>query len=382
MISPLNLNKNVIKILENIISNVEISQNEIANQTSINRAIVSKEISFLETTGLINISSDKNKKIISFNHHFANTILIEIDRYYIHAFLNTSLGYNLEKISVNIDIIEVSDLFLQLENIIDTFINKSTKPIIGIGFAVHGIVEKNHTISYSPNTKWKYLNIKDVIEGKYDIYTTLLNVANISAITEKLISLPSNNSLASVDVFTGVGAGLMINDDLFIGANGHSLEIGHMQLLGNQTKCDCGATGCLETEISYPNLLLKMEKLGYENQTIEDFITLYQEGDSNIKFLYDEYISLLALAIRNLYLVVDPDIVKINCKIVSSIPKSIEILKSKIYSSILSETNISNSQLNSSTRCLGLSAHITKGFIGLSSINIHANSHYFIDSYK
>lgn len=382
MISPLMLSKNSIQIIENIIQNGQISQNEIAHQTNINRSIVSKEMAILETTQLITITNEGNRKLLSFNDNFAHTILIEIDRYFIHAFLNTALGYNIHSLSKRIDVYEVDDLFTNIEKIIDKLLNISHKPIIGIGFAVHGIVEMNHVISYAPNTKWSNLDLKSVIEKKYDIYTTVLNVANISAITEKVIAMPSTKSLVSVNIHSGVGAGFVMNDSLFVGSNGHSLEIGHINLLGHNYLCDCGANGCLETEISYPRLIDKMTRLGFENPTIEEFIKLYNNGNLQIIKLYNEYIELLAHGVRNLYLIIDPDILKINCEIFQSIPKSIEILKSKIHSSIINGTNISISRLNSSTRCLGLSTQITKGYLGLNSINLYQTRQRYINSYN
>lgn len=382
MLQPLVLNKNTTLILENIIENGNVSQNEIANQTDINRSIVSKEVAILEKTNLIKVTSDKNKKVLSFNHKFANTILIEIDRYFIHAFLNTSLGYNLKKISININVVEVSDLFTYIEKVIDEFIARSKTPIIGIGFAVHGIVEHDHIISYAPNTKWNNLDLKAVIEKKYDIFTTVLNVANVSALTESAITESKDNTLVSINIHSGVGAGMILNNQLYIGSKGHSLEIGHFQLLGHNKECDCGCSGCLETEISYPRLIDKMEDLDIEDASIDTFIKLYNEGNADIIALYDTYISLLAFGIRNLYLVIDPDVLKINCEIFHKIPKSVEILKSKINSSIISGTNITISRLDSSTRCLGLSTQITKGYLGLDIINLYNSRQEFIKSYK
>ncbi len=382
MLSPLKLNKNSISIIENIIKNGKISQNEIANQTNINRSIVSKEIPMLEKLKLIKIKNVKNKKFISFNHKFANTILIEIDRYFIHGFLNTSLGYSIKKKSIETDILEVSDLFKNVEEIIDEFIKVSKVPVIGIGIAVHGIVEHNHMISYAPNTKWNNLNLKSVFEEKYDIFTTIINVANVSAITENIISPNPNLSLASVSVHSGVGAGLILKNKLYTGSNGRSLEIGHLNIKGDSKKCDCGGTGCLETEISYPRIIDKMTDLNIKNPSIETFINLYKKGNKDIIKLYEEYIELLSIGISNLYLIIDPDILKINCEIFRSIPKSVEILKSKIHSSIINQTNITISKLNSSTRCLGLSVEITRYFLGLDFINIYTQRSKFIDSYN
>ncbi len=376
------LNKNSKKIIEQIIRQGAISQNEIANQIQINRSIVSKEIVNLEKQQLITIMSDKNKKIIRFNHELANTIIIEIDRYFISASLTTALGYNLKRLAVKLDVLNVTDLFNVLEETVDQLIANSTKPIIGIGFAVHGIVDLNNNIKYAPNTNWNDLNLKTAFEKKYNIYTTVLNVANVTTYTEKLFHSDEINSLLTININSGVGAGFIHHNEMFIGTNGYSLEFGHFQLLGCNNKCDCGSIGCLETEISYPNLIRKMEQNGIKNPSIDQFINLYNQGNSQIIKLYDEYIDILAYGIRNLFLIVDPSQVIINCKIINALPKSIEILKAKIHSPLINYVNIESSHLNSATRCLGLAVIITEKYLQLNNINLYQSKTAILKSYQ
>lgn len=376
------LNKNSKLIIENIIENDSISQNEIANQTSINRSIVSKEVAILEQNKIIKISSSKNKKILKFNHEFVNTIIIEIDRYFIHGFLNTGLGYNIDSIQIKMDILEVSDLFNEIEKIINTFLAKSSKTIIGIGFSVHGIVNNENSITYAPNTKWHNLDLKHAIEEKYEIPTYIINSANVCAITEKIFTQPNIHSILSINIHSGVGAGFIFSDELFIGNSGNSLEFGHFNILGHSKKCDCGSIGCLETEISYPNIITKMQNLNIEEATIENLITLYNANDERAINIYNEYIDLLSFGMRNLFLVIDPQKVKINCQIIQSIPKSIEIIKAKIYSPIIQTTDISSSKLNSQTRCIGLSTEICKDYFNLHSINLNNSKDKIIKSFE
>ncbi|MFN6886965.1 ROK family protein, partial [Proteus mirabilis] len=51
-------------------------------------------------------------------------------------------------------------------------------------------------------------------------------------------------------------------------SNSHSaVEIGHTKVIDSQTQCYCGAKGCLETEISIPQLIKKAQHLAQENPT-------------------------------------------------------------------------------------------------------------------
>ncbi|MFV0254865.1 MAG: ROK family protein [Erysipelotrichaceae bacterium] len=382
MLKPIDLNNNCRAIIECIIKYNEISQNEIANKTKINRSIVSKEMINLKKMNLIKIEPIKNKNVISFNHKFSNTIIIEIDRYFIHAFLNTSLGYNIEMASYKIDVLDVVTLFSKLEMIIDEFIDKATHSIIGIGIAVHGIVDKQHSIRFAPNTDWNNLNLKSSLENKYNIFTTVVNVANVTAVSEAAIADLNDESLLSVTVHSGVGAGFIFNDKLFIGDSGYSLELGHFGLWNHESLCSCGSKGCLETEISYPQLINKMIDQGIEDASIDKLVQLYNENNEIILPIYNEYLSYLAYGLRNLFLIIDPAIIKINCQILQQIPKSIEILKTKIYSPIIKYQELSVSNLNSATRMFGLSIILCQGYLNLSKINMYNSKKELLKSYK
>ncbi len=48
----------------------------------------------------------------------------------------------------------------------------------------------------------------------------------------------------------GLGSALVLNGELYRGSHGVAGEIGHMRLAGNERRCICGDTGCLETVVS------------------------------------------------------------------------------------------------------------------------------------
>ncbi|MFT4152525.1 ROK family protein, partial [Parafilimonas sp.] len=53
-----------------------------------------------------------------------------------------------------------------------------------------------------------------------------------------------------VNIGWGIGLGMIINNKLFRGDNGFAGEFSHIPLFLNDKICDCGKTGCLETETS------------------------------------------------------------------------------------------------------------------------------------
>ena len=86
----------------------------------------------------------------------------------------------------------------------------------------------------------------------YD-YTGILpvlgNDATLAAwgVYEAALQRKGNNVLV-VTLGTGVGGGLILNKELYQGANGTAGEIGHIKIADTQSGpvCGCGAHGCLE----------------------------------------------------------------------------------------------------------------------------------------
>ncbi len=59
----------------------------------------------------------------------------------------------------------------------------------------------------------------------------------------------------------GIGAGLVLNGQVYRGANGAAGEIGHVQLPGAHGVCSCGNRGCLETVISITEVRRQLAEL-------------------------------------------------------------------------------------------------------------------------
>jgi predicted NBD/HSP70 family sugar kinase len=53
-----------------------------------------------------------------------------------------------------------------------------------------------------------------------------------------------------VKISSGVGAGIVVNDELFHGSDGTAGEVGHLTLDDQGPMCRCGSRGCLEAYVS------------------------------------------------------------------------------------------------------------------------------------
>ena len=67
------------------------------------------------------------------------------------------------------------------------------------------------------------------------------------------VEVPTENLLL-VRVGGGVGAGVVIGGELFVGDHFAAGEIGHVVVDDEGSQCKCGRRGCLETDVSAPLL--------------------------------------------------------------------------------------------------------------------------------
>jgi predicted NBD/HSP70 family sugar kinase len=126
-----------------------------------------------------------------------------------------------------------------------------------------GVVDEGSGKVYlSPNIRW--LETADLGEGLRDVFgpeVVFKQEIRLLALGQ-LAAEPESGDFLLVDSGNGVGAAAVIAGSLFSPLLPLSGEIGHVAVPGNDRRCGCGATGCLETLISRPGLLTSAAECG------------------------------------------------------------------------------------------------------------------------
>ena len=124
----------------------------------------------------------------------------------------------------------------------------------GIGVGVPGAVDDaTGIVLFAPNLGWRRLDLlPDLIDafaaaGLPRVPVQLQNEADVAALGEyEFCKGEGEDPLIFVDCDVGVGAGIVLNDRLFTGAQGMAGEIGHTILQADGPLCSCGRRGCAE----------------------------------------------------------------------------------------------------------------------------------------
>ena len=127
---------------------------------------------------------------------------------------------------------------------------------IGIG-APGSVDRKKGVIIASPNIPaWKKYPLVAAVEKRTGLKVFLENDATVALVGAWWKGNGSRfRNWLMITLGTGIGGGAIIDNKIYTGQSGNSLEIGHTTIDYNGRECACGNRGCLETYASAPALV-------------------------------------------------------------------------------------------------------------------------------
>jgi glucokinase len=125
---------------------------------------------------------------------------------------------------------------------------RSRHDIATVGVGAAGYVDKARAVVlFAPNVAWRNEDLKGELEKRVELPVVIENDANAAAWGEFTFGAGHDaQDLLLVTVGTGVGGGLVLDGEVYRGANGVGAEIGHMRVVPNGILCGCGKHGCFE----------------------------------------------------------------------------------------------------------------------------------------
>jgi N-acetylglucosamine repressor len=125
-------------------------------------------------------------------------------------------------------------------------------PLLGIGIGAPGIIDTSTgTVLWSVNLNWAELRLGPLLEQRYGVPVVVANDSHAAALAElTFFRRPRPNNLVVIKVGRGVGAGIILNGQLFQGDGYGAGEFGHVSTGSANAPCRCGREGCLETTTS------------------------------------------------------------------------------------------------------------------------------------
>lgn len=137
--------------------------------------------------------------------------------------------------------------------------------IAGIGIGSPGLIQNPGGIVKSPpNMKnWDVVPLADEISKVFSMRVEVDNDANVAAVAEaKFGAGKEYPDFLFIIWGTGVGGGIIMNNQIYRGLTGGAGEIGHISINYDGLLCNCGTKGCVEAYVGQKYLSKRtVEKL-------------------------------------------------------------------------------------------------------------------------
>lgn len=120
--------------------------------------------------------------------------------------------------------------------------------VAAIGVAAAGFIDaQRSTVVFAPNLAWRNEPLRATVEQVSGLPAVIENDANAAAWGEARFGAAKDvDSMVLLTVGTGLGGGVVLDDELYRGHNGMAGEIGHLTIVADGRRCPCGNRGCWE----------------------------------------------------------------------------------------------------------------------------------------
>ncbi|MDY0287601.1 MAG: ROK family protein [Sphaerochaeta sp.] len=276
---------------------------------------------------------------------------VELDAYRCEVGLCTIMGGLLVSSSFAVDFVLGPDMIFQaiIAGIgeLQARLTVKNPTILGIGIGLPSPVdfEAGYAVHPAFMPGWHQWPIKEKLAKQFNCPVFVDNEVNTMGLGEAHLSRRyREKNLLFIKIGTGIGAGLIINGDIYRGNSGLSGNIGHIQIDCRHEQCKCGKIGCLEAIAGEWALIEKAESLAKQGKstilanlyaeknciTLGDIRDAAMNGDRETIFLLEETALVVGTMIGRLVQFFDPKAVVIGGVQASFGPQYIDSIRSGI----------------------------------------------------
>lgn len=173
--------------------------------------------------------------------------------------------------------------------------------LLGIGFSVQSPIKCGKTVPAAHDSAGVTGSDHDRIAEVFGAHAEVHNDAKMASLAQ-VWGAGEEEDVVYLMLSSGVG-GAIITDHRLLRGDSKNAEFGHMIVQDQGRLCSCGQHGCLGAYCSSRALQ------DHAGVSLDEFFAGLQDGHADYARLWDEYLHYLALAVSNLYLIFDTDII-------------------------------------------------------------------------
>jgi N-acetylglucosamine repressor len=363
------VNKSI--VLNKIRTSESISRAQIAKETKLTPPTVSSIVKELIQEGIVKeseigeSSGGRKPTMLQINSSGFYVIGVDAGPETVKSMLTDLSGKIILRNSQVLDQPMTNEMFLNLlkESIQDIITSSENLKgeIIGIGVAMHGMVEVESGISlFAPNLQLTNIPIKQTLEETFQLEVKVENDARAMALGESWFGGHNDvNSLIVVNIGSGVGAGTVMNGKLYHGAQDIAGEFGHMTIDLHGKVCECGNRGCIQTLVSGEAIAARARDEFQLDQPISAKEIYVQAKNGTEKYI--QYLShvgeIIGIGLTNIVHLINPERIVLGGGVMKSAefiyPSICNTIELRVLTQKAKNTNVMVSKLGDDATLLG-----------------------------
>lgn len=288
------------------VSNPDISYDmkmSLPTVTQITKELIEK--GFIEETGELQSTGGRRAKALSVAVNVKQAVGLDITKNHIGFVLTNLTGEILKYVRIFLPYAYEDAYYRRVNDELESFLEESNidrKRILGIGISFPGIIDLDRRlITYSHILGVKMISF-DSISGFFGYPCCFLNDANAGAYAEGIHS-DERERFFYLSLSNTVGGAIFDHNGLVQGSHFRCGEVGHMTVIPDGKNCYCGKKGCLDAYCSAAILS------GTTEGKLEKFFGLLEKKDQKAVEMWDVYTGYLAVALNNIHMLLDCDII-------------------------------------------------------------------------
>lgn len=243
----------------------EMTRADVSRATGLTRMVVSDIVSELIDNKLITEvgfskpnGPGKRGILLKFDADSRCVVALDLSQPYVFrgAVMNL-LGHVLPREESVISVTDTTPLEV-VGKLCRQLIERTDTEVLGIAVSVPGIVDAHGVVRESVNLGWKDTDLRSYLTDLTGLPVHVDNDSNAQTMAELRFGAAEPNMML-VQIARGVGGGIILNGDLYVGTSRAAGEIGHVVVDPEGVECVCGKRGCLETVIAIPRLVAQID---------------------------------------------------------------------------------------------------------------------------
>lgn len=297
-------------ILDYIYHKKKTTKQDIAAQLQLSLPTVSQCLKDLELAGIIEkngyfeSTGGRKANAISFIANSKIAIGLELLAYGFEITAINLYGDILKSLKKTLEFANTDTYYQQVCTDVNNFIASlhiSAKRILGVGIVLQGLISSDGTrVTYGKILGCTGLTI-DTFTEHIPYPCSMIHDAEAAAIDE-LWCYPNTQNAFFFHMRSNLSGAIIIDGNFLKGLELKSGVFEHMTIVPGGRHCYCGKQGCVDAYCSL-NTLLE----GYPNADL--YFEKLRSGDSSADRRWKEYLKYLSIAIDNLHMFIDSDVI-------------------------------------------------------------------------